>query len=135
MGTVVITSGQGGTGFLGIQIAKALGAARVITAATEPNIGLMKQLGADVVIDYHKQDLFDALPDNSVDIVYDNFGVPGTADKAMPKMRSNGTFLVLMGGNGGKVSSHPKPGVHQVSFGMMAASKKDLDILRLMFNT
>eukprot|EP01047_Picozoa_sp_COSAG01_P060717 COSAG01_NODE_7485_length_3190_cov_2.884180_4_plen_149_part_00 len=66
-GVQVITSGTGGTGFIGVQLAKALGAARVVTATSgAANIALAKQLGADVVIDYKEQDIFDALPDDSV---------------------------------------------------------------------
>ena len=65
--------------------------------------------------------IFDAgaLPDNSVDIVYDNYGAKGTADKAMPKIRSGGVYLVLPGGEGGSISKHPKDGVKQIDFGLM----------------
>jgi len=59
--TVVVTAGQGGTGFIAVQVAKALGAARVVTAATGEGIDLMKSFGVDVVIDYHQQELFDAV--------------------------------------------------------------------------
>merc|ERR1711959_221362 len=131
--TVVVTSGQGGTGFMGVQLAKALGATRVITAATGPGIDFVKSLGADVVIDYHKQKLSDALPADSVDIVFDNFGVKGTADEMMHAIRSGGTFLVLLGGNGGTVSSHPKAGVKQVPFGLTTAGTKELDQLKEYF--
>merc|ERR1711920_82516 len=113
--TVVVTSGQGGTGFIGVQLAKALGASHVITAATGEGIDLMRKLGADTVIDYHKQDIFDALVDDSVDVVYDNFGLPGTADKAMHAIRPGGVFMILIGGNGGKISDHPKAGVRQMA--------------------
>lgn len=113
--TVVVTSGQGGTGFIGIQLAKALGASKVVTAATGAGIDVMKRLGADVVIDYHKQELFDALNDDSVDVVYDNFGLPGTADKAMHAIRKGGVFMILPGGNKGQPSVHPKEGVRQVA--------------------
>jgi len=112
--TVAITSGQGGTGFMAVQLAKALGASRVITAATGGGIDVMKKLGADIVIDFHKQDLFDALEEDSVDVVFDNFGRQGTADKAMHAIRSGGVFMILMGGNGGQPSRSPKAGVHQV---------------------
>lgn len=132
--TVVITSGQGGTGFIGIQIAKALGATRVIIAAHGAGIGLVKSLGADIVVDYKEQNIFDTLPDNSVDIVYDNFGVPGTADKAMHAIRSGGTFLVLEGGNGGKISDHPKAGVKQVPYGLAKGGTKELETLAQMFD-
>lgn len=114
--TVVIMSGQGGTGSMAIQIAKAMGATTVITAASGAGIDYVKSLGADVVVDYHVEGIFDALSDDSVDFVFDNFGVPGTADKAMPAIRAGGGFLVLLGGNGGKISENPKEGVNQVSF-------------------
>lgn len=114
--TVVITSGQGGTGIPAIQLAKAMGATRVITAASGHGIELTKSLGADLVIDYHEQEIFDALPDNSVDMVFDNIGIAGTADRAMRTIKSGGTFLVLMGGGGGTISANPKEGVNQVDF-------------------
>jgi len=115
--TVVITSGQGGTGAMGIQLAKAMGATTVITSASGDGIEYVKKLGADIVVDYHKQDLFDDyLADDSVDLVYDNFGVQGTADRAMHAIRSGGKFLVLLGGNGGTISKNPKKGVDQIAF-------------------
>jgi len=132
--TVVVTAGQGGTGFMAVQLAKALGAAKVVTAATGEGIELMKKLGADVVVDYHKHKLSDVLQQDSVDIVFDNLGVPGTADALMPAIKSGGTFLVLMGGKGGKISSHPKAGVHQVAFGLATAAKPEMDKLAQLFD-
>jgi NADPH:quinone reductase-like Zn-dependent oxidoreductase len=115
--TVVITSGSGGTGYLGVQMAKALGAAKVITAATGAGpIAWMKALGADTVTDYLKEDIFSALADDSVDAVFDNYAGNGTADRAMPALRSGGTYLLLPHGNGqGALSKHPKPGVRQIN--------------------
>ena len=49
--TVLIHGGSGGVGSFAIQIAKARGA-RVIATASVANQDLLKQLGADVVIDY-----------------------------------------------------------------------------------
>lgn len=133
--TVVITSGQGGTGFIGIQLAKALGATRVITAATGAGIEFVKALGADVVVDYHKQDLSESLATDSVDIVYDNLGLPGTADKIMHSIRSGGTFLVLTGGEHGSISKHPKKGVKQIHFGssIFGNNKKEMNQLKGLF--
>eukprot|EP01052_Picozoa_sp_SAG31_P036462 SAG31_NODE_4555_length_3143_cov_5.394875_7_plen_304_part_00 len=77
--TLVVTSGTGGTGFIAIQLAKALGATRVVTATSgQANIELAKRLGADVVYDYKVGDIFapaaaGGLPDDSVDVVFDNF--------------------------------------------------------------
>lgn len=51
--TVLIHGGSGGVGSFAIQIAKARGA-RVIATASAANQDLLKQLGADVAIDYTK---------------------------------------------------------------------------------
>ena len=77
----------------------------------------MHALGADTVVDYMARDVFDALDDDSVDAVFDNYGGKGTADKAMSKLRAGGIYLLLPGGGGGTISPHPKPGVRQISFG------------------
>ena len=100
--TVVITSGQGGTGFIGIQLAKLLSATNVYTAASGAGIPFVESLGAHLVVDFTKQNIFDSLPDDSVDIVYDNYGArdPGTADKAVHAIRIGGVFLVMDTGGG-----------------------------------
>jgi len=133
--SVAITSGQGGTGFIGIQLAKALSASHIITAASGDGIAFVKSLGAETVIDYAQQELFAALPDNSVDIVYDNYGAKGTADKAMHAIRPGGVYLVMDTGGGGTISPHPKPGVKQIAFGLADISDhgKALDILKGLF--
>lgn len=131
--TVVITSGQGGTGYMAVQMAKAMGANRVITSATGDGIDFVKALGADIVVDYHEQELSDALENDSVDVVFDNFGIPGTADKIMHAIRPGGTFLVLMGGNGGSISDNPREGVNQVSFGFATFGTAELDFMKETF--
>lgn len=125
--TVVVTSGQGGTGHMGVQIAKAMGAKRVITACSGDGIELCSSLGADLVIDYHEQELFSALPDDSVDLVFDNIGLQGTADKAMHAIKVGGTYLVLQGGDGGKISDHPKDGVKQIPFGLQSSGRTEME--------
>jgi len=52
--TVLIHGGSGGVGSFAIQIAKARGA-QVIATASTANQDLLKQLGADIAIDYTKQ--------------------------------------------------------------------------------
>ena len=47
--TVVITAGSGGTGFIGIQLAKAWGATNIITASTGEGIDFCYDLGATLV--------------------------------------------------------------------------------------
>eukprot|EP00936_MAST-01D_sp_MAST-1D-sp1_P001681 g1681.t1 len=130
--TVMVTSGSGGTGHVAIQMAKAFGAAHVITVTNSANVAFVKALGADVVYDYTKGDAFAQLPADSVDVVYDNFGAPGTADKAMNALRSDGVFIYLPG-KGGGVSKKPKKGVKQINYGLCDSSKhEDLDALSAM---
>jgi len=69
--TVLIHGGSGGVGTFAIQIAKARGA-RVIATASTANQDLLKQLGADVAIDYTKQKFEDVTKD--VDVVLDSIG-------------------------------------------------------------
>jgi NADPH:quinone reductase-like Zn-dependent oxidoreductase len=69
--SVLIHGGSGGVGTFAIQIAKARGA-KVFATASTPNQDLLKQLGADVAIDYTKQKFEDIAKD--VDVVLDSVG-------------------------------------------------------------
>jgi NADPH:quinone reductase-like Zn-dependent oxidoreductase len=69
--TVLIHGGSGGVGTFAIQIAKARGA-KVIATASTTNQDLLKQLGADIAIDYTKQKFEDVAKD--VDVVLDSIG-------------------------------------------------------------
>jgi len=127
--TVVVTSGSGGTGVHAIQLAKAYGAKNIITSSSPRNADLLRSLGATVVVDYHNGEIWDFLENDSVDIVYDNFGAPGTADAAMASLKHNAEFIFLPG-KGGAISEHPKKGVRQLDFGLCDASNyEDLDQL------
>ena len=72
---VFINGGSGGTGVFGIQIAKALGCF-VATTCSTPNVQLCQSLGADLVVDYKKEDIVQALEatGKSFDHVVDNVG-------------------------------------------------------------
>jgi NADPH:quinone reductase-like Zn-dependent oxidoreductase len=69
--TILIHGGSGGVGSFAIQIAKARGA-KVIATASTANQDFLKQLGADVAIDYTKQKFEDVAKD--VDVVLDSIG-------------------------------------------------------------
>jgi len=69
--TVLIHGGSVGVGSFAIQIAKARGA-KVIATASTANQEFLKQLGADVAIDYTKQKFEDVAKD--VDVVLDSIG-------------------------------------------------------------
>ena len=69
--TVLIHGGSGGVGTFAIQIAKTRGA-KVIATASTANQDLLKELGADMAIDYTKQKFEDVAKD--VDVVLDSVG-------------------------------------------------------------
>ncbi|MFZ1218036.1 MAG: NADP-dependent oxidoreductase [Chthoniobacterales bacterium] len=69
--TVLIHGGSGGVGTFAIQIAKAR-EARVIATASTANQDLLKELGADVAIDYTKTKFEEVVKD--VDVVLDSVG-------------------------------------------------------------
>jgi len=89
--TVLIHGGSGGVGTFAIQIAKAKGA-KVYATASTPNQDLLKQLGADVAIDYTKQKFEDIAKD--VDVVLDCVG-KDTLQRSYGVVKKGG-FLVTI---------------------------------------
>src|SRR5204863_8398696 len=69
--TAMMHGGSGGVGSFAIQIAKARGA-KVSATGSTANQDFLKQLGADVTIDYTKQKFEDVAKD--VDVVLDSVG-------------------------------------------------------------
>ena len=68
---VLIHAGSGGVGTFAIQLAKHVGAT-VVTTASTANVDLVKSLGADIVIDYKKEDFEKVL--NGYDVVLNSLG-------------------------------------------------------------
>ena len=68
---VLIHAGAGGVGSIAIQLAKHLGAT-VATTASSSNAGFVRDLGADIVIDYRAQDFEQLL--SGYDLVLDSLG-------------------------------------------------------------
>jgi NADPH:quinone reductase-like Zn-dependent oxidoreductase len=69
--SIFISGGSGGVGHYAVQLAKWKGAKVFATTSTR-NVALVRDLGADVVIDYTQQDFRDAVKD--VDVVLDTIG-------------------------------------------------------------
>jgi NADPH:quinone reductase-like Zn-dependent oxidoreductase len=90
--TVLIHGGSGGVGTFAIQIAKARGA-KVIATASTPNQDLLKQLGADVSIDYTKQKFEDVAKD--VDVVLDSVG-KDTLARSYGVVKKGGLIVTLV---------------------------------------
>ena len=90
--TVLIHGGSGGVGTFAIQIAKGRGA-KVIATASTANQDLLKQLGADVAIDYTKTKFEDIAKD--VDVVLDSVG-KDTLARSYGVMRKDGFIVSLV---------------------------------------
>jgi NADPH2:quinone reductase len=75
--SILIHGGAGGVGHVAIQLAKAIGA-KVFTTARENNFEFARRMGADVVIDYEKEDYAAAIlretGGRGVDVVFDTIG-------------------------------------------------------------
>lgn len=90
---VLIHAGAGGVGTIAIQLAKHLGAS-VATTASATKTDLVKNLGADVVIDYQKQAFETILHD--YDVVLDTVGGE-TLDKSLRVLKPGGTVVSVTG--------------------------------------
>lgn len=90
---VLVHAGSGGLGSTVIQLAKHLGAT-VATTASARNAELVRNLGADVVIDYNKQDFADILSD--YDIVVDSLGGK-TLEKSLTILKPGGQAIGVSG--------------------------------------
>ena len=73
---ILIHGGAGGIGSIAIQLAKSIGA-QVATTVSEKDVSFVKELGADIVIDYHKRKFEEDLKD--FDAVLDLVGGEATA--------------------------------------------------------
>jgi NADPH:quinone reductase-like Zn-dependent oxidoreductase len=90
--TVLIHGGSGGVGSFAIQIAKAHGA-KVIATASTANQDLLKQLGADVAIDYTKTKFEEIAKD--VDVVFDAVG-RDTLARSYPIVKKGGIVTTIV---------------------------------------
>lgn len=90
---VLIHAGSGGVGSFAIQYAKAKGA-YVFTTTSTKNVDWVKDLGADRVIDYKKEDYLKIIEE--VDIVYDTLGGDYTKD-AFKILKDRGSVVSIAG--------------------------------------
>ncbi|TFZ05575.1 NADP-dependent oxidoreductase [Ramlibacter henchirensis] len=98
---VLIHAGSGGVGTIAIQLAKHMGALVATTTSTE-NMALVKGLGADVVIDYRKDDFEKILRD--YDVVLNSLDAR-TLHKSVTVLKRGGRLV--------SISGPPDPGFAQ----------------------
>ncbi len=124
--TVLIHGGSGGVGNFAIQIAKARGAKVIATASTR-NQDLLKQLGADVAIDYTKTKFEDVAKD--VDVVLDSVG-KDTLARSYGVVKKGG-FIVTLVAEPDKAELD-KHGIHGASLGVEPNSDELAQIGKLI---
>jgi NADPH:quinone reductase-like Zn-dependent oxidoreductase len=97
---IFINGGSGGTGVFGLQIAKAVGC-HVTTSCSTTNVDFCKSLGADVVVDYKKENVIEALiaSRHKFDHVVDNVGGNKELYWRCHEYMQPGSVYVMVGGD------------------------------------
>src|SRR5688500_14932005 len=90
---VFIQAGSGGVGTFAIQLAKHLGATVATTTSTD-NVDLVRSLGADIVIDYKKDDFGNVL--SGYDVVLNSLDKP-TLEKSLRVLKPGGRLISISG--------------------------------------
>jgi NADPH:quinone reductase-like Zn-dependent oxidoreductase len=90
---VFIQAGSGGVGTFAIQLAKHLGAT-VATTTSSANIDLVKRLGADIVVDYRKDDFETVL--QNYDVVLHSQDA-AALEKSLRVLKPGGTLISISG--------------------------------------
>ena len=90
---VLIHAGSGGVGTVAIQLAKHLGAF-VATTTSAANVEWVKRLGADVVVDYGKEDFEQIL--QGYDVVLNSLGAD-VLEKSLRVLKPGGKLISISG--------------------------------------
>jgi len=90
---ILIHAGSGGVGSLAIQLAKHLGAT-VATTTSAANVDMVKNLGADIVVDYRKDDFEQRL--TGYDVVLNSLG-KDTLKKSVSVLKPGGKLISISG--------------------------------------
>jgi NADPH:quinone reductase-like Zn-dependent oxidoreductase len=128
--TVFISGGAGGVGHYAIQLAKWRGA-QVITTTSTPNLEFVRDLGADVIIDYTQQALTDGVKD--VDVVLDTIGEDVLRD-SFKGVKRGGSIVSLPAHKGVKALGDqlaPKSGVAFAFIGVHPSGEQMAEMAKL----
>ncbi|KAG6650857.1 hypothetical protein CIPAW_06G071900 [Carya illinoinensis] len=91
--SILVLNGAGGVGSLVIQLAKhVFGASRVAATSSTGKLELLKNLGADLAIDYTKENFEDL--SEKFDVVYDAIG---QCERAVKVVKEGGSVVALTG--------------------------------------
>lgn len=104
--TILVHAAAGGTGQILVQWAKAIGAKVIGTAGSEEKCELVRELGADLVVNYKTDDFVARVKEftagRGVDVVYDGVG-KATFEPSLDCLRVRG-LMVSFGNASGPVS-------------------------------
>jgi NADPH:quinone reductase-like Zn-dependent oxidoreductase len=128
--TVFISGGAGGVGHYAIQLAKWRGA-QVITTTSTRNLEFVRDLGADVIIDYTQQALTDGVKD--VDVVLDTIGEDVLRD-SFKGVKRGGSIVSLPAHKGVKALGDqlaPKSGVAFAFIGVHPSGEQMAEMAKL----
>jgi NADPH2:quinone reductase len=93
--TLLVHAAAGGVGLAAVQIGVALGARVIGTAGTPDKLALVKQNGADVVINYRDEDWVERVKEltdgRGADVIYDPVGGPDPRHRVCERANSIGT--------------------------------------------
>ena len=130
--SVLIQAGAGGVGSLAIQIAKALGLFVFATCGSY-NKDLVRQLGADRVIDYRAEDFVDVIlketAQKGVDVVFDTAGGEALL-KSVNAVKHSGRIVSIVSSNINLDAAKNKN--VSVNYLFMKRERSKLDALRAL---
>jgi NADPH2:quinone reductase len=96
--TLLVLGAAGGVGSAAIELGKLMGARVIACASSDEKLDACKQIGADELINYEKEDLRERIKhlssEKGVDVVYDAVGGK-YAEPAVRSMAWNGRYLVV----------------------------------------
>lgn len=99
--TLLVHGGSSGIGTTAIQLAKALGSRVAVTAGDEAKCAACRQLGADWAINYKTEDFEAVLKETGADVVLDMIGGEYIA-KNLRLLRDDGRLVFINAMQGGK---------------------------------
>jgi NADPH:quinone reductase-like Zn-dependent oxidoreductase len=99
--TVLINGASGAVGTMAVQLAKHLGA-EVTAVCSEANVDLVRDLGADHVVDYSKEDF--TRNGQLYDVIMDNHG-NAPYGRVKGSLKPGGRLLMVIGGLGQVIAS------------------------------
>jgi NADPH2:quinone reductase len=107
--TVLVHAGAGGVGSAAIQIAKAAGARVIATAGGPEKVGVCKELGAEIAVDYRQENFIEVVKEategRGADVIFDPVG--GDVFDSSRRCVAFEGRIVVIGFAGGRIAEAP----------------------------